>query len=150
MAVPAQEKKQPINEPRSVKSYVIESVVSFLIVAVLCLSVAFVDVYARQISFDLEPLRVLGDAFGVSGLFCLSLWMLVWLSGEGAFDMIVYGVRKVFNVTFEHLMQNSTLPESYAEYVAMKRAKKRDHHFPFSLISFVFFIVGLILSLCAL
>jgi hypothetical protein len=150
MAEPKQEKKQPVWETRSVKSYVIETIVSFLIVALLCVGVALADVFARQISFELEPLRVLGDAFGVAGLFGVSLWMLVWLSTEGAFDIIVYGVRKVFNVTFQHMMANSTLPDSYADYVAMKRAKKHDHHYPFSLISFVFFVIGLILSLCAL
>lgn len=150
MAEPKQEKKQPVWETRSVKSYVIETIVSLLIVALLCVGVALADVFARQISFELEPLRVLGDAFGVAGLFGVSLWMLVWLSTEGAFDIIVYGVRKVFNVTFQHMMANSTLPDSYADYVAMKRAKKHDHHYPFSLISFVFFVIGLILSLCAL
>jgi hypothetical protein len=149
MDAPGQEKKPSIGEPRSVKSYVIESLISFFIVVVICLSTGLVDVYGRQIDFAFETLRVLGDSFGAGGLLCFSFWGLLWVSSEGAFDMIVYGVRKVFNVTFQNLTRNSTLPDSYTDYVAMKRAKKHDHHYPFFFISLSFFIVGLILSLCA-
>ena len=114
------------------------------------MTTGLVDVYGRQIDFALDPLRVLGDSFGAGGLLCFSFWGLLWVSSEGAFDIIVYGVRKVFNVTFQNLMKNSALPDSYTDYVAMKRAKKHDHHIPFFVISLVFFLVGLILSLCAI
>jgi len=150
MASPAQEKKQSIGESRSFKSYVIETIVTFLFISVVCFSLALVDVFVRRISFEIETFRVLGDAFGVSGLFCFSLWMLVWLSDEGAFDMIVYGVRKVFNVTFQHMMLNSSLPDSYVDYVAMRRAKKHNRHYPFFFVSLLFFAIGLVLSFCAL
>ena len=139
-------KKTPDQDVRSLRSWIIETVVSFLIVALVCVSVTLVDVFVRHISFVNETMRVLGDGFGAGGLICFSLWMLIWLSGEGAFDIIVYGVRKVFNVTFQNLMKNSALPDSYYDYVAMKRAKKRNHFFPFGLSSFICFIVGLILS----
>lgn len=150
MASPTQEKKQSIREPRSFKSYSIETIVSFLLISAVCFSLALVDVFARKISFEMETFRVLGDAFGVSGLFCFSLWMLVWLSDEGAFDIIVYGVRKVFNVTFQHMMRNSSLPDSYVDYVAMKRAKKHNRHYPFFFVSLFFLVIGSVLSFFAL
>ena len=150
MASPAPEKKNPFLKNRSLKSWVIETIISFTLVSLAGLGVALIDIYSRQIPFATATLRILGDAFGAGGLVCFSLWMLVWLSGEGAFDIIVYGVRKVFNVTFQNLMKNSTLPDSYFDYVAMRRAKKQNHHFPFGSVSFLFFVIGLVLSVCSL
>jgi nitrate reductase NapE component len=149
METPKQESKPLIEPKRTFKSYLIETLICFTILCVATVGIACIDVYARLISFQFATLRVLGDAFGVSGLSAFCFWGLMWVAGEGAFDMIVYSVRKVFNVTFQHLIRNPKLPKTYTEYVELRRQKKKNHFFPLLATSGLFFTVGLILSILA-
>jgi hypothetical protein len=103
---------------------VIEPVVSFLIVALLCVGVALADVFARQISFELEPLRVLGDAFGVAGLF-----VLFALDAGLAFERRGFRYHRLwrsqsFQCDFQHMMANSTLPDSLCRLCGDETGKK--------------------------
>lgn len=145
---PKQDKKPEIEAKRPLKSYVIEGAIDFVIVAAICVCCGLMDVYSRGISFEFESGRVLADSFGVGGLLCLGFWCLLWASSQGAFDIIVYGVRKVLYVTFHRHPEDSTLPSTYADYVAERRSKPRNYFYPFLIVSSAFFLVGLALSLC--
>ena len=104
----------------------------FIIGLIICLVInglmAFLVSLIRISSLTTEQidyLLVLTDGFTVSGgLMCL-FYLLVFVSDEGAFDMLSYSIQLVWNVTFHKNVRETKLPKTYAEYRAMKRSKPR-------------------------
>lgn len=64
-------------------------------------------------------MMILSDAFFVSGTVLLGVGLLMWVAGEGMFDMLGFGVKLVWDVTVHHEW------ESYRDYKARKSAKPR-------------------------
>ncbi len=145
-----QEKKEPIEEKRTLNSYIIEYVVVFLLVSLTCVGLGFLDVYSRGVDYETKTMMVYADALGAGGAFCLCFWALLWVSSEGAFDMIVYGVRKLFNVVFQGHAAKSNLPKTYYDYVTERRGKKKNRLYSLLFISLVYFIIGLVLSILSI
>ena len=65
-----------------------------------------------------ERVKKFSDAFFTVGGLTLCFGVLMWVAGEGMFDMISYGIRMLFRVRFHE--KN----ETYAEYRERKRGKK--------------------------
>lgn len=124
----------------------------FIIGLIICLVInglmAFLVSLIRISSLTTEQidyLLVLTDGFTVSGgLMCL-FYLLVFVSDEGAFDMLSYSIQLVWNVTFHKNVRETKLPKTYAEYRAMKRSKPRLN-LRFILYSgLLYLIIGLII-----
>ena len=74
---------------------------------------------------------------------CL-FYLLVFVSDEGAFDIITYSVKLVWNVTFHKNVRETNLPRTYAEYRELKRSKPRTNSRFMLFSGLIFFIIGLI------
>lgn len=142
-----QEKKESFKQKRSKKSYVIETIIVLFVMCAVCVGIGFLDVYGRERNLDTQLMMIIGDAFWVPGCFGICLWGLLFTASAGAFDMIVYGVRKLFEVTFNIGPERSRLPATYFDYVTIRRAKTKNRNFPLLIISGVFFLVGAVFSL---
>ena len=87
---------------------------------------------------------VTGAAKGIGRAIALEL------AREGAFDMIVYGTKRFFIFIFKKNPEESSLPRTYFDYVVQKRGDKKRNHFEYLIFPFIFFFIGLILSIiCA-
>jgi|GEM_PF-1582401 len=142
-----QEKKQGIEEKRSRASYLVESLVSFFLLAAFSVAMVFVDLYSRNLDWGSRKGTIFADSFFASGILGLMLWLLFWVSRKGAFDILVYGVGRFIDVVFRLHPENQKMPKTYGEYVERRRAKKHDTWW-IALGECLFFaLVGLILSL---
>lgn len=127
------------------KQFFIESVVSLVILSLIGLGVGFISVYSKGFTFEKESFRILCDSFFVSGILGICFWLLLFVSREGGFDLLVYGCKKLFLYTFtskKHAAEK--MPESYVEYVEMKREKRKDLFFGLLVCSSLYFILSLI------
>ena len=64
--------------------------------------------------------RILADAFTIPGVILMLSWVLVWLSGEGAFEGISYAFSYAFRMLVPGGAKN---PERYSDYVLRRREK---------------------------
>ena len=126
------------------KGYIIGFLICILICAFITSLVILQEVYGQNRDFSKVYLTILTDGFTISGgLMCL-FYLLVFVSDEGAFDIIAYSVKLVWNVTFHKNVRETNLPRTYAEYRELKRSKPRTN-LRFMLFSgLIFFIIGLI------
>lgn len=147
MEIEKQEKKDQFGDKRSTLSLVLEWVISFLVLSVIAIAAGFLDVYSRGVSYENKTGMVYADAFAISGVLCLCFWLLLFVSRKGAFDIIVYGVKKLIDVTFHSKPENSKLPATYYEYVKEQRSKEHRAFTPFLVFSIIFSVVGLVLSI---
>lgn len=122
-------------------------VVGLIICIVICSVMTFTISLIRISSFDKDVnyLLVLTDGFTVSGgLMCL-FYLLVFVSDEGAFDILSYSIKLVWNVTFHKNVRETNLPKTYTEYRALKRSKPRSN-LKFMLYSgLLFLLIGIVL-----
>lgn len=116
-------------------------VISFAVLAVLTVLVG----WARGcfIETDIkEIVRCWCDAFSVTGILGVCFGLLVVGSNGGAFDMLAYGVRKLFSFLKKDPIDRKY--GGYYEYQQARREKKRS--FWYLLISGgVYLLVGVIL-----
>jgi hypothetical protein len=71
--------------------------------------------------------HILCDSFFVVGILTSSVGALIFVSNEGAFDPLIYGVKSFFNIFKKR--ENRNLP-SYYDY----RMARNEHKFPFGFI----------------
>ena len=64
-------------------------------------------------------MMMLSDAFFIPGAVMLGVGLLVWVAGEGMFDMMAYGVKLLWDVAFKHEW------ESYHDYRSRKAEKEK-------------------------
>ena len=102
-----------------VKGFIITSVIQLVITIVMII----VQVYFSNRNIDIELYAILTDCFSLPGLFTVITYVLIFLSSEGAFDIISYSIQLVWYTTFYKNLRDTKLPKTYADYVSLKRAK---------------------------
>ena len=100
--------------------------------------------------FYATPYRVISDSFVYAGGLGILLWALVFRSSFGAFDMIVYGVRKFLVIIFRIHPEKSKLPPTYYDYVNAKHEKPRSRFYGFMAGCAVVLAVGIVFALISL
>ena len=89
-------------------------------------------------------LQYWADVISVTGAVSVLIWLFALVASYGAFDMIVYGTRKMFNAIFRR-NPRSGLPRTYTEYVESKKDKEHNSYWPFLFVSLGILVVGIIL-----
>ena len=127
------------------KGFFIGLVICFIINCLISLMVLLYELYSLKSPWNSEKWTILSDTFSVSGGFMILIYLLVWASGAGAFDAIVYASKLAFFTTFYKNVRETKLPKTYADYREIKRGKEKMN-VNFMLISGgLFLIIGLIL-----
>lgn len=86
--------------------------------------------------------RIISDACYLAGVLIFGSGVLVWVSNEGAFHMMSYGVKKVVNL-FRKEENKSSMEKTYFEYhLAMQDEKK--HVKPILLVGGIYLILAII------
>ena len=89
-------------------------------------------------------LQYWADVVSATGALGVLVWLFALMTSYGAFDMIAYGTRKMFNAIFRRNPRTG-LPRTYTEYVESKREKEHNNYWPFLFISLGILVVGIIL-----
>lgn len=87
------------------------------------------------------------DGLSIAGILGVLIFVLTWLSGAGAFDIIAYSLKLAFYNTFRRNVRQTALPNSYAEYKELKHGKKSDSYLFLLLGSLPCLTVGIVLAI---
>ncbi len=131
-------------EPISVKGIVIRTALSLLFAAAVFTGVLLIELLSMKLSWSAYKFRILCDGFVVGGVFPVLFWLLLWVAEKGAFDLIAYSMRKMLSFMFRIHPEKSNLPPTYADYVEMKKEKRKPLHLELLLVGVSFLILGFI------
>lgn len=133
-----------------IKSILIEIFVSFFVSFLLTLFTILIEIYVNGLDYESEKLRIYADGFFVSGILTTLFYILILLSHAGAFDFLVYSMKKFFSYIFKIKVDETKLPKTYYDYVVLKRGRKFNRRLYYLSVSILFLIIGIILSLLCL
>ena len=86
------------------------------------------------------------DAFTVTGFVVLLFTCLLFVAGAGAFDLLIFGVRKLIN-SFRRYNPNSSLPKTFHEYREINSEKEKIDLKGGYAVGLLFLIIGLIIGM---
>ncbi len=86
------------------------------------------------------------DALSLSGFIAILVSCFIWVSQEGAFDILIYGTKK-FLKSFSRQKENDPLPKTFIEYVQIRRDKTKLPILPTIVVAFIPIIIYIILRL---
>lgn len=104
---------------RALKKFFITMVVGLLLTGWIAVS--------RGLMEQVEPVKIyhiLCDSFFAVGILVSSVGSLIFVSNEGAFDPLIYGVRSFINIFRK---RNKRKMETYYDF----RMARAEHKFPF-------------------
>ncbi|MFA5422043.1 MAG: DUF3899 domain-containing protein [Bacilli bacterium] len=90
-----------------------------------------------------NPFGLLGDALSLAGTLGFLGALLLYISREGYFDIIIYGVKRVFRATYDANYKKS-MPQTFMEYKALQRAKRKPAPVALLIVSSVYLALGVI------
>ena len=131
---------------RSKKRFWKNALISLIGLLVTAGIIALIEYFASngEDAFNL-PLRLAGDAIGLSGVLGFSAFVLGYVSSRGAFDLVSYSVKLVFLNVFRPKYRQENFPKLFYEYKVLKDHEKRRAVFPLLWLSLIFLAVGIIL-----
>lgn len=90
-----------------------------------------------------NPFGLLGDAFSLAGVFGLIGVLFLYIANEGYFDIISYGVKRVFRASFDANYKKS-MKQTYIEYKAARKAKRKPVPMAMLIVSGIYLVIGVI------
>lgn len=128
------------------KLFWIEFAISFFVGLIIAGIIVLTEYYSQTGSgLNINPYAIALDAFGISGLLLLFLYLLNYFATLGAFDALVYGVLLVLNVAFRPSYKKHGFPATYYDYKIKKASKERKPTHSILFVSIVFLLVAIIL-----
>lgn len=86
------------------------------------------------------------DALSLSGFFAILFSCFVWVSQEGAFDILIYGTKRFFK-SFTKRREDDPFPKTFLEYVEIKREKPKLPVLPTVIVALVPIAIYIILRI---
>ena len=127
--------------------------ITFAAQAVVSVVIFLYEFYAGYggdgIITPLEKPEMLANIFMIPSVLTILLYLLMFVSKEGAFDAISYGAKLVFYSVFAKNMRQTKLPATYGEYRLMKQQKERNSSIFLLFAAIPFFIVGIVFVILA-
>lgn len=99
---------------------------------------------SKEMNWNIDKFRILSDAFSLPGIYTILFFLISWVSGEGAFDAISYGVQVAFFTIFYKDLRETKLPKTYADYRELKRHKKKGRTLFLLVAGGIFLLIGII------
>ena len=132
--------------------------IAFLAQAIVAVAIFLYEFYTFRSIVDSEGVRIitsanltnmLSDMFVIPSVICILLYLLMYVSKEGAFDAIAYSAKLVFYSIFAKNTRDTKLPATYGDYRLMKQGKERNSSLFLLFAAIPFFIVGIIFTILA-
>ncbi|MFA6611711.1 MAG: DUF3899 domain-containing protein [Bacilli bacterium] len=86
------------------------------------------------------------DALSLSGFFAILFSCFVWVSQEGAFDILIYGTKRFFK-SFTKRREDDPFPKTFLEYVEIKREKTKLPVLPTMIVALIPITIYIILRM---
>lgn len=86
------------------------------------------------------------DALSLSGFIAILFSCFLWVSQEGAFDILVYGT-KIFFRSFTRKKEDDPFPKTFIEYVDIKRDKTKLPVLPTMIVALIPIAIYVVLRL---
>lgn len=134
-----------LNKKKFNRGYIIGLMVTFVIDLVTLGLVILYETQSLKMSIAEETFVILSDAFTIAGGFTCLLFLLLYFTGEGAFDAVIYGIKLAFFTTFYKNIRETKIPSTYAEYRALKRSKEKKSFSFMIIVGGLFLLIGIIL-----
>ncbi|MCQ2776270.1 MAG: DUF3899 domain-containing protein [Bacilli bacterium] len=130
------------------KGFIIGLIITFIVSLLLAAALFGVGVLVTQAEgheWDANLLVNFVDAFSLSGLLGILIYLMAWVASKGAFDMIAYSVKLFWYNTFHKSTKDTNLPGTYQEYVELKHGQEKESNLYLLLGSLPTLLIGLIL-----
>jgi len=123
-------------------------IIRYLVVSSICLVATLIILLSKDVFHQTEPktiYHILTDAFFVPGVVMTAFGLLVFATNEGTFDMLAYGVRRIFV-----LLKRNPQDSKYKTFYDYREAQRENKHqfgymiivgLLYTLISFIFLIL---------
>ena len=99
--------------------------------------------YGAGFTTSTEWYLMLCDAFTVPGVLLFLFGVLIWISNEGTFDGISYGVKHLFR-SLVPFGRTGEAQEKYYDYVQRRREKGKAGFGALMLVGLGYFLVGMV------
>ena len=139
-----EELEEEDNGNNTKKKMVISFIVALAINVLIGVAFGLILYFASYRGTSKTALQYWADVISVTGTIGVSMWLFALVTSFGAFDMIVYGTKKMFFAIFRR-NPRSGLPRTYLEYVESKKDKRTNRYWPFLIISLCILFAGVIL-----
>ena len=93
-----------------------------------------------------ERWRLIADAFFVPGALLLGVGLMIWISGQGEFDILSFGVKKSFSVLLPRERREAQ-PKTLFDYKQQRAEKGQPPIKHLLIVGLVFVLLGGIASL---
>ncbi|GEM_PF-5775878 len=136
-----------IDKEEKLKLWLLDLGISAGVLIVLAVLTAVIIIFFNaNYEFDKYPITCFVDIMTIPGILGIFGWLLIFVSNEGVFDLIVYGTKKFLSFVFRLHPEDSKLPKTYGDYYVMKHTgKKPNRHWGILIVGALFFLTGLIL-----
>ena len=138
------QKKENRDDSSFIKGLIICLIID-AIIAGLFIGFSFLS---SEMDWNRDKFVILSDAFSFPGIYTILFFLISWVSGEGAFDAISYGVQVAFYTVFYKDLRKTKLPKTYADYRDLKRSRKKGRTLFILVSGAIFLLIGIIFSIC--
>ena len=101
-------------------------IIRYSVTSAICLIVAFIIMVSKKVFNETDPqtiYHILTDSFFVPGVIMASFGLLVFSTNEGTFDMLTYGVRRLFI-----LLRRNPKDEKYKTFYDYRMSQRENRH----------------------
>ena len=114
-------------------------IIKYSITFSICLIAAFVIMLSKKVFWQEEPkmvYHILTDSFFAPGTIMAAFGLLVFATNEGSFDMLVYGIRRLFV-----LLKRNARDDKYSTFYEYRQAQRENQYdFGYMIIVGLFYI----------
>lgn len=138
-----------IDKSEKIKLWLLDLGISAgVLISLAVLTAVIIIFFNANYEFDKYPITCFVDILTIPGVLGIFGWLLIFVSNEGVFDLIVYGTKKFLSFIFRLHPEDSKLPKTYGDYYVMKHTgKKPNRHWGILIVGALFFLAGLILMI---
>lgn len=124
----------------------ISSFIVGLIIGLIVFLIEYFGQYKGNVVYDsVSYYSMLTNIFSIPGVILILLYLIMFVSKEGAFDAIAYSFKLVFYNTFRKDLRQTKLPATYGDYRLLKSSKPRSSSLFLLFSAIPYIIAGIIL-----
>ena len=90
------ELERKLKEKHNDSSFIKGLIICLIIDAIIAGLIIGFSFLSEEMNWDRDKFIILSDAFSLPGVYTILFFLISWVSGEGAFDAISYGVVKSY------------------------------------------------------
>ena len=143
-----EEQNNKIQKKKFTKTYVITSIVSFVVSAGIFCMIVFWFKGPLPETGTYAFYKQLSDGASVTGIIVFSVGALSWVGKQGFFDFASFGFKQLGTMLFN---KKAKTQYTYEEYLVNKQEGRKDtsnFFIPIMIVGFMFLLAAVIINFC--